>query len=152
MKKTIFALILATLAATACSKYYDDYSWWNYDYSDASFATLCNYSSEATVWFIPEKKYADNLPEELTEWHKISVYEIAPRESLTLTFDSDDDYVTPIETYGTGDSMVFYVFHKSDWDTHSWKELREGRMWTGWCSLSVSQMLEKNSKLTYPFQ
>ena len=158
MKNRIFCGIAAPLLllpvlllATGCDKYNVGNTSYDYIQTSSSFATLNNYSSRATVWYIPEKQYADSFPETLSEWQKIDVYEIEARSSHTLTFDSDDNYVTPIETYGASDSMVFYVFFKSDWDSFSWKELCEGKMWAGKCTLTAEQLVKASRTVTYPF-
>ncbi|MGN1226917.1 MAG: hypothetical protein ACI4TL_06755 [Candidatus Cryptobacteroides sp.] len=117
------------------------------------FMLLRNYSSDDTVWFIPDKDHAENLPtESLTEWQKISVFTVPAHSSYELYYDSQDNYITPVETYGVEDRMVFYVFKKEIWDSKSWQELVEGQLWSGNCSLSVEEARAQNCTLTYPMQ
>ena len=115
------------------------------------FLLLRNYSSDDTVWFIPDKEHAANLPADaLSEWQKIAIYTIAAHQSFELTYDSDDNYITPLETYGVNDKMVFYVFKKKVWETHPWSELVSGKLWVCKCELSVEDAIKQNRTLTYP--
>lgn len=153
MKKNILislSVIVAAFLASSCDRYYDGYYDPAYYETSNEFITLRNYSSEATVWFIPEKENSEILPSELSEWQKISVYEIDAHSAVTLTFDSDDGCVTPVETYAPTDRMVIYVFLKKVWDSHEWAELVSGEMWTGKYSYSVDEMLQLKKIVTYP--
>ena len=147
-----FAALLLLVLSAGCSKYYVGYYEETEVPTEGTFATLRNHSSEDTVWYIPDKDHAGSFPEALSDWQKIALYEIPARSSCSLCFDSEDDYITPVETYGISDAMVFYVFRKSDWDSHSWKELYEGRMWAGIRTLTVSQMLDAGKVVNFPFQ
>lgn len=151
MKRYILALAAALLAATSCDKAYEG----SYPVSDpvennVSFMMLRNFSSETTVWFIPDKACATSLPTVLSEWQLISVWEVKPNSKVSVTFDSNDGYVTPIETYGVDDKMAFYVFKKSVWDSNDWATLVKNKMWCGCCFLSASEVLEMNRMVTYP--
>ena len=53
MKRYIALIALAAALACSCSKYYDGYYDPEYYKSSKEFLTLRNYSSDATVWFIP---------------------------------------------------------------------------------------------------
>ena len=156
MKNSILSLAVTALLScvlySGCWKYDCGYYEETYIPTEDVFATLKNYSSEDTVWYIPDKEHSEELPQTLSDWQKISVYEIPARSSENLYFDSTDNYTTPLETYGTADAMVFYVFRKSDWDSHSWEELLNGQMWAGRCSLTVTQMLDSDQTVSYPFQ
>lgn len=156
MKKIFVILAAAIFTLSSCNKdgyvsigegerppYEDNYG----------FLLLRNYSSEDTVWFIPDKEHADALPEnELSEWQKISIFHIEAHSSMELTYDSSDNYTTPLETYGVEDRMTFYVFKKSVWGSHSWSELVSGQLWTCKYSLSVEEALAQNRTVTYPMQ
>jgi len=148
---TIFLAFVA-MAAVSCDKYYDGYYDPAYYETSTNFMTLRNYSSEATVWFIPARENSETLPSELSEWQKISIYELGAKSSMTLSFDSDDSYVTPVETYSPTDKMVIYVFPKTVWDSHTWAELVAGKMWTGKCSYSVDEMVALKKIVTYPMR
>lgn len=154
MKKSIIITMLAAAVLCACDKnyyregYYDD----KYYQSSKEVLTLRNFSSDETVWFVPEQRYAESLPMELSEWDKISVCQVGPHSSYTLDFDSKDNYVTPIETYGPGDRMSIYVFKKSVWEKYSWQEIVEGRMWCGHCTLSVDEAVKLDGIVTYPMR
>lgn len=154
MKKIIIyiSVLAAAVLAVSCNKYNDGYYDPAYYKTSREFLTLRNFSSEATVWFIPAKENSVTLPAELTEWQKISVYEIDAKSSYTLTFDSDDSYVTPVETYSTTDKMVIYVFPKKVWDAHTWSELVAGQMWTGKGSYTVDEMVALKKIVTYPMR
>ena len=145
-------MILAAAALAAlcsCNKYYDGYFDGYYE-TTGDFLILKNYSDEPTVWLIPEKSCAEVLPEELSEWQRTSLYEVAARSSETLSFDSDDHYTTPPETYAMDDNMVIYVFKKSVWDSNTWKEIVRGKMWAQKYSLSVSDALSLDRAVSYP--
>lgn len=119
--------------------------------TNKGFMLLRNYSSDDTVWYIPDKEHADNLPiDKLSEWQKISIFNIEAHQSYELTYDSNDNYLTPLETYGVNDKMVFYVFKKQVWEAHSWSELVTGRLWECRCELSVEDAIKQNRTLTYP--
>lgn len=152
MKRYIALIALAAALACSCDKYYEGYYDPEYYKSSKEFLTLRNYSSDATVWFIPAKENSETLPEELSEWQKISIYEINGQSACTLTFDSDDSYVTPVETYGPDDRMVIYVFKKDVWDKHGWAELVTGKMWSGKTSLSVEEAVKLKKIVTYPMR
>ncbi|MBP9986961.1 MAG: hypothetical protein KBT44_03435 [Bacteroidales bacterium] len=148
----IFLIALAVAGLSSCDRYYDGYYDDLYYETNTVFLTLRNYSSEATVWFIPDVKCDGELPSELSEWQKIAVYAVEPKSAVQLTFDSSDDYVTPVETYGVNDRMAIYVFKKEVWDSHDWPELVTGKMWCGRCSLSVEEARELHSIVTYPMR
>ncbi|MBP9987563.1 MAG: hypothetical protein KBT44_06555 [Bacteroidales bacterium] len=152
MKKHIAIIALIAALACSCDKYYDGYYDPEYYATSKDFLTLRNYSSDVTVWFIPAKENSETLPDELSEWQKISIYEINGQSARTLTFDSEDNYVTPVETYGIDDEMVIYVFKKEIWDAYEWKDLVKGKKWSGKCSLSVKDALESKSVITYPIR
>lgn len=155
MKKNILifvSVIAAAFLASSCDRYYDKYYDPSYYETSNDFMTLRNYSSEATVWFIPAKENSGTLPSELSEWQKISIYEIDAHSAMTLKFDSLDSYVTPVETYAPTDRMVIYVFPKKVWDSHTWAELVSGEMWTGKGSYSVDEMVQLNKIVTYPMR
>lgn len=146
----IMVTALVFMVLSSCDRYYDGYYDDIHHSTSTGFLNLKNYSSEATVWFIPDAETAGNLPSELSEWQKIDVYEVAPQSSVCLTFDSEDNYVTPVETYGIGDRMEIYVFKKDVWDNYGWAEIVAGRMWCGRFSLSVEEARELNGTVTYP--
>lgn len=157
MKKTIYLIMAAAVAlmAAACSKdysydsgYYDD----RYYETSKEVLTLRNFSSDTTVWFIPELECAENLPSELSEWQKIAVTQLLPHSSGTLTFDSNDSYVTPIETYGPDDNLSIYVFKKNVWDNYLWSDIVKDRMWCGHCTLSVEEAIALRGIVTYPMR
>lgn len=154
MKKYIVLLAAALLTLSSCHKGgYDsmgDSEIPPYE-TNQGFLLLRNYSSDDTVWFIPDKEHADNLPADaLSEWQKISVFTIAAHNSYELTYDSNDNYLTPLETYGVDDKMTFYVFKKKVWDAHTWSELVSKQLWESKCSLSVEDAIKQNRTLTYP--
>ena len=152
MNKSIIPFIVIASALVSCSKYVDGYIDYNYGSStEGSFVTLNNYSSDATVWYIPDLEHASALPETLTEWQKTSVYEVDAHSSFTVWFDSTDGYVTPEETYGVSDTMPFYVFKKSDWDAFTWQELVQDQMWAGVRNFTVQQMIDADSNVIFPF-
>ncbi|MBQ0077138.1 MAG: hypothetical protein KBS55_00685 [Bacteroidales bacterium] len=142
----------AVLAFASCSRDYEGYYDNAYYEKTKNFLTLRNYSSDATVWYIPDVDHADVLPTELTEWQKIAIYSVDAHSSGSLTFDSSDNYETPVETYGVDDELVIYVFKKDVWNSHSWSELVAGQMWCGKCTLSVEDALKSNGIVTYPMR
>ena len=152
MKKTIFAALL--LCLVACNK--GSYDSIGEDCvppyeQNQGFLLLRNYSSEDTVWYIPDREHSENLPADaLSEWQKISVFVVPAQSSVELTYDSNDNYLTPVETYGVEDNMVFYVFKKTVWDSNDWKALVSNKLWSGKCSLSVQQALAQSRTVTYP--
>ena len=152
MKRNILAFVLVSVLAVSCDWYYDGFDEYRYYDNTTQFLTLRNYSSEATVWFIPSKENSENLPSELSEWQKISIYDVDSRSSMSLDFDSDDNYVTPVETYSPTDRMVIYVFLKSVWDSHTWAELVNGQLWSAKVSYSVEEIVAQNKTVTYPIQ
>lgn len=149
----IFAALSLIALFSACSK--SDYDMMEtepfHEYS-TRFLVLRNYSSDDTVWFIPDKDSAASLPSELSEWQKIAIYSIPAHGKLDLTFDSTDNYVTPVETYGVNDKIVIYVFKKSVWDSNVWSALVSGKLWSGKCELSVEDARELNGFVTYPMR
>lgn len=149
---SILCTVLALAAAVSCDRYYDGYYDDPYYDTNTYFLTLRNYSSEATVWFIPDAECAGELPQELSEWQKISVYEVQPQSAVQLSFDSEDNYVTPVETYGIGDRMTIYVFKKNVWDNTEWSEIVAGSKWCGKCSLSVEDARKLKGIVTYPMR
>lgn len=153
MRKIIIALSAIALLCSCNKDYYDEgYYDDKYYKSSKEVLILRNFSSDTTVWFVPEKDHATSLPAELSEWQKISICEVQPHSSYSLTFDSNDSYVTPVETYGPSDSLQIYVFKKSVWDSHSWEELVSGKMWSGYCSLSVKDAIDLDGIVTYPMK
>jgi len=155
MKQNIIILALMGIiafVAVSCNKSYDGYYDKEYYETSTEFLTLRNFSSDSTVWFIPERDCADNLPESLSEWQKISIFELAPHSSYVLSFDSNDSYVTPVETYEVNDRIAIYVFKRSVWQSHSWAELVSGKMWSGYCRYSVDEMIELRQIVTYPMK
>lgn len=152
MKRNIAIIALVAALACSCDKYYDGYYDPEYYKTSKEFLTLRNFSNDATVWFIPAKENSEVLPDELSEWQKISIYEINGQSALTLTFDSDDNYVTPVETYGINDKIVIYVFKKEVWDACSWEDLVKGKKWSGKCTLSVEEALASRQVVTYPMR
>lgn len=151
---SIITVLAAALLISGCNKYYDgiEDSENKYVEHNSRFLILRNYSSDDTVWFIPDKDCATTLPAVLDEWHKISVFEVEAHSSYDLTFDSTDNYVTPVETYGVNDKMVFYVFKKSVWEANDWATLVSGKMWSGKCELSVDDARALNGFVTYPMK
>lgn len=149
----IIALIAAGFLFGACSSAFD-YDRGNYDDSyyetNSEVLTIRNFSSDATVWFIPDRDHAEVLPDELSEWQKISVFEVEPHSSYPILFDSNDFYVTPIETYGPEDTLIVYVFKKDVWNGYSWKELVEGRLWSCKAGYSVQDAVSSSGIITYP--
>lgn len=156
MKKfaSYFILTAFMLAAVAaCDRYSDGYGYDpSYYRTSSEYMTLRNFSSDTTVWFVPEKQYADALPDSLTEWQRISVYRIAPHSSFILTYDSSDSYVTPEETYGPEDSFTIYVFKSRDWNMYPWKTLVSGQKWVGKVSMTVEEAAGLNNIVTYPMR
>ena len=156
MRRILYAaaacLLVAALSACSADKYTEGYYDSKYYESSTSYLTLRNFSSDTTFWFIPEKEYALSLPEELSEWQKISIYEVAPHSSYILTFDSSDSYVTPEETYGPEDSMAIYVFSADAWKHNSWQELVRGSLWTCSGLYSVEDILSLDGIVTYPMR
>ena len=154
MKKILTLFAAAVLALSSCNK--GDFDSIIGDEippyeTNHGFMLLRNYSSDDTVWYIPDKEHADNLPtDKLTEWQQISIYTVEAHQSYELTYDSNDNYITPLETYGVDDEMTFYIFKKYVWDTHSWSELVAGKLWECKCTLSVEEALAQNRTLTYP--
>lgn len=146
----VFALVIVTLGS--CKGYDKGYYDEKYYETNVNFLTLRNYSSDATVWFVPDVEYAENLPSELSEWQRIAIYDVDAHSSGYITFDSNDNYVTPVETYGVGDKMVIYVFKKDVWEKYEWPEIVAGKMWCGKCSLSVEDARELNGIITYPMR
>lgn len=146
----LVAVVLSALCA--CDRYYDGY------YDDIcvpapdAFLTFRNLSSDSTVWFVPEKACAEALPEELSEWQKISIFELEPHSEQVLFLDSNDDYETPVETYGMDDRFTIYIFKKSVWNSYSWQDLVSGKMWSGKCSLTVDEALAMKATVTYPLR
>ena len=139
-------------AVCGCDKYYDGYYDDLYYETSKDVLTFRNFSNDTTVWFIPDSEHSGNLPEELSEWQKISIWELNPHSACTISFDSNDSYETPVETYGVNDRMVIYVFKKSVWESHSWNELVNGRMWSGKVAYSVDDVLKLNRIVTYPMR
>ena len=155
MKRYIFAIMLAALTVTgisSCDRYYDGYYDDRYYETNTQFLTLRNYSSEATVWFIPEAACNGELPAEISEWQAISVYTVPPQSAVQLSFDSEDNYVTPVETYGVDDRMTIYVFKEYVWNNCGWDDIVSGSMWCGKCSLSVADARKLNGIVTYPMR
>lgn len=155
MKRHIGYLLLTVLAIAildSCDRYYNGYYDDPFYETNTMFLTLRNYSSDATVWFIPDASCSGELPSELSEWQTIAIYELEPKSAVQLTFDSGDDYVTPVETYGVNDSMSIYVFKKDVWESHGWPELVSGKMWCGRCSLSVEEARKLHGIVTYPMR
>ena len=150
MKKIIITL-MAAMSLLSCAKYYDT-SWVSYWDSADFFVTLKNYSSDDLIFFIPEKQYAENLPLQLSDWQKISVYEVKANSSISIEFDSDDNYETPIETYGVDDKMFFYIFKQSVWDSNSWEDLVNGKKWVACNSYSVEKIIALKRTISYPIK
>lgn len=151
--KIILAVLPAVVALVCgCDRYYDSEYDERYYETSKDFMTLRNFSSDTTVWFIPERDNAATLPSELSEWQSISVYEIGPHSAMILTFDSNDSYVTPVETYGVEDRMVIYVFKKKVWESNDWSALVSGKMWCGCVSYSVDEIVALNKIVTYPMR
>lgn len=151
----ILVAVAALLLLPGCNKdYMKDYDEREpFKENKRTFLILRNYSSDDTVWFIPDKAFSVALPAApLDEWHKISVFEVKAHSSYELTFDSTDNYVTPVETYGPDDRMLFYVFKKDVWDSNEFPDLVSGQMWSGKCSLSVEEARELNGFVTYPMR
>lgn len=151
MKRYIALIAMIAGLTCSCDKYYDRYDPKYYE-SSTDFLTLRNYSSDATVWFIPAKENSKVLPDELSEWQKISIFEVSGKSAVTLSFDSKDNYVTPVETYGIKDTMAIYVFKKDVWNKNEWKELVRGQKWCGKCVLSVEDALKLQKVITYPMR
>lgn len=153
MKRSLLVMIAVVLGLGACSHdyeagYYDD----TYYETNDVVLTARNFSSDATVWFIPDRDHADSLPDELSEWLKISVYRIDAHSSYSIMFDSNDGYLTPIETYGKDDTLAVYVFKKEIWDSHSWNELASGELWSCKARYSVADALSTGGIITYPMR
>ena len=152
MKKTIFAALL--LCLVACNK--GSYDSIGEDCVPPYEPNQCvqlrrNNSTEQTARYIPDREHSENLPADaLSEWQKISVFVVPAHSSVELTYDSNDNYLTPVETYGVEDNMVFYVFKKTVWDSNDWKALVSNKLWSGKCSLSVQQALAQSRTVTYP--
>ena len=153
--KRIYSIILAVaalLVLSACDRYYDGYYDDEYYESSTNFLTLRNFSSDTTVWFIPEKAYAESLPAELSEWQRISIFELWPHSSEILSFDSGDNYETPLETYGVADRFTIYIFKKSVWESYTWQDIVNGKMWCGKCSLTVDDAVAQKRVVSYPIR
>lgn len=151
--KRIFAVLTALVLICSCSAdydsgYYDD----NYYETNDVVLTARNFSSDATVWYIPDKPHADPLSDEMSEWQKISLFEIDAHSSYSIRFDSKDNYVTPIETYGMGDTLTLYIFKKDVWDSHSWQELVHDGLWSCKARYSVADAISAKGIITYPIQ
>lgn len=141
-------VLICSCSAGYDSGYYDD------DYYETNDVVLTarNFSSDATVWYIPDKTHADPLSDEMSEWQKISLFEIDTHSSYCIRFDSNDNYVTPIETYGIGDTLTLYIFKKDVWDSHSWQELVNDRLWSCKARYSVADAISAKGIITYPIQ
>lgn len=153
MKRNLLLIILSAVAFVSCNKDYSD-GYYDPPYYEAakSFITLRNFSSDNTVWFIPDKSCNGMLPAVLTEWQKIAIYEVAAHSSYSMTFDSNDNYVTPIESFGVNDRMTIYVFKKDVWDSHSWSELVNNQLWSSKGEYSAEDFITLNKVVTYPIQ
>lgn len=146
----IVVLALSLTVLSSCFQYNNGYFDIPLYEGNTDYLTLKNYSSESTIWLIPDAEHAGQLPSELSDWLKTDLYEIEPRMSRQLSFDSTDGYVTPAETYGIGDKMVIYVFKKEIWDNHGWEEIVEGSLWCNKYTLSVDDALNHNKTIIYP--
>ena len=158
MKKNTFFAIISSIVLGAllpgCDPYgYDSYTDpYSYDTS-SDVLSLRNFSSDTTVWYIPDRESAlGTLPAELSEWQKIAIFEILPHSTYYLSFDSGDNYVTPLETYQTTDALSIYVFKKADWRTHTWEELIQNELWCYFGTYTVEQAVAANCTITYPIQ
>lgn len=151
--KLLVIMAAALLSLGSCSPAYDEgyYDEEYYKTNDVAL-TARNFSSDATVWFIPDKEHADSLPSVLSEWQKISVFHIDAHSSYTIMFDSNDDYLTPIDTYGKEDTLAVYVFKQDIWDSCSWNELVSGEMWSCKAKYSVADALATKGIITYPMR
>lgn len=155
MKKFIEFILLISAAITvlgSCDRYLDGYYDDRYYETNTDFLTLRNYSSDSTVWFIPEAGCKGDLPSELSEWQLISVYRVPPKSAVQLSFDSNDNYETPVETYGINDMMTIYVFKEKVWDKYGWGDIVAGQMWCGKCRLSVEEAVALHGIVTYPMR
>lgn len=148
MKKhlyTIISILAFAFVLSGCDK--DIRAPYYHDYVTYGVLDFVNESYSSVTFFVPAK--GEGLPPVLDEWYMTSFYEVNSHSMLPL--DCMYDYVkSPIETYGKGEAVPFYVFDTQTLKDNEWKDVVEGEMWLAVYTYTATRIIELGKKVTYP--
>jgi len=149
MKKNIIILAIISLTAivAGCDKA-DVYCSEYYYYKSPTVIEFVNNSNYAVSFFIPAKG-ENGLPSELNDWYKNSFYRVESHGSLSLDC-MYDNVTSPVETYGVGETVPFYVFETRTLDENEWSKIVGDKMWIALYNYNATHILELGKCVKYP--
>lgn len=106
-----------------------------------------NMSEDSVSFFVPEA--GKELPDTLNSYYSRSFYVVDGCSSMLMDcmFDGRQD---PIETYGKGARVPFYVFDTKALRERGWKEIVGAGAWLGKYEYTAEEILRMNKRVTYP--